>query len=44
MLHEGQVVLDVADGEREGLDVADLLQMFENVRGDEMADDSLLLG
>ena len=44
MLHEGQVVLDVADDEREGLDVADLLQMFENVRGDELADDSLLLG
>ena len=44
MLHEGQVVLDVSDREREGLDVADLLQMFENVRGDELADDSLLLG
>ena len=44
MLHEGQVVLDVADREREGLEVTDLLQMFEKVRGDELSDDSLLLG
>ena len=44
MLHEGQVVLDVADSEREGLDVPDLLQMFEKVRGDQLSDDSLLLG
>ena len=44
MLHEGQVVLDVADQEREGLEVTDLLQMFGKVRGEQLADDSLLLG
>ena len=43
MLHEGKVVLDVVEGTRKGLDVPDLLQMFEDVRGDQLADDSLLL-
>ena len=31
MLHEGQVVLDVAGEERAGLDVPDLLAMFSRV-------------
>ena len=44
MLHEGQVVLDVADDERRGLKVEDLLHMFEKVRGQELDDDALLLG
>ena len=44
MLHEGRVVLDVAGAQREGLDVPDLLAMFERVRGEELADDALLLG
>jgi putative ABC transport system ATP-binding protein len=44
MLHEGRVVLDVAGAERDGLDVPDLLAMFSRVRGEELADDSLLLG
>jgi len=43
MLHEGQVVLDVRDQEREGLKVEDLLHMFEKVRGEEIDDDALLL-
>ncbi|PRB80225.1 ABC transporter ATP-binding protein [Pseudomonas sp. MYb185] len=43
MLHQGQVVLDVAGDERKGLDVPDLLQMFEKVRGEKLADDVLLL-
>ena len=43
MLHQGQVVLDVAGDERKGLDVPDLLQMFEKVRGEKLADDALLL-
>ncbi|MDX9688065.1 ABC transporter ATP-binding protein [Halopseudomonas formosensis] len=43
MLHQGQVVLDVAGDERRGLDVPDLLQMFEKVRGEKLADDALLL-
>lgn len=44
MLHQGQVVLDVSGSERERLDVPDLLQMFEKVRGEKLSDDALLLG
>ncbi|MBL6946326.1 MAG: ABC transporter ATP-binding protein [Rhodospirillales bacterium] len=44
MLHEGQVVLDVSGDERKGLTVEDLLHMFEKVRGEELDDDTLLLG
>ena len=44
MLHQGQVVLDVAGDERSRLDVPDLLHMFEKVRGEKLADDALLLG
>ena len=44
MLHQGQVVLDVSGEERARLDVADLLAMFERTRGEELSDDSLLLG
>lgn len=44
MLHQGRVVLDVAGPQREGMKVADLLAMFERTRGEELADDSLLLG
>jgi putative ABC transport system ATP-binding protein len=44
MLHQGQVVLDVEGDERAGLDVPDLLRMFEHTRGETITDDSLLLG
>ncbi|QRI92860.1 ABC transporter ATP-binding protein [Delftia lacustris] len=44
MLHQGQVVLDVSGEERARMDVPDLLQMFEKVRGEKLADDALLLG
>jgi putative ABC transport system ATP-binding protein len=44
MLHEGQVVLDVGGAERAGLDVPDLLAMFARVKGQQLADDSLLIG
>ncbi|HEX7388335.1 MAG TPA: ABC transporter ATP-binding protein [Castellaniella sp.] len=44
MLHQGKVVLDVSGDARRGLDVPDLLAMFEKVRGEELADDTLLLG
>lgn len=44
MLHQGRVVLDVSGDERAGLDVPDLLKMFEKVRGEALADDALLLG
>lgn len=43
MLHQGQVVLDVSGDERKGLEVSDLLTMFEQVRGETLADDGLLL-
>ena len=44
MLHQGQVVLDVSGEQRNGLDVPDLLAMFERVRGEKLDDDALLLG
>jgi len=44
MLHEGRVVLDVAGDERRGMKIEDLLHMFERVRGEEIADDALILG
>ncbi|WP_374608057.1 ABC transporter ATP-binding protein [Diaphorobacter nitroreducens] len=44
MLHQGQVVLDVLGDERARMDVPDLLQMFEKVRGEKLSDDALLLG
>ncbi|OZI71131.1 ABC transporter ATP-binding protein [Bordetella genomosp. 12] len=44
MLHQGQVVLDVSGDARKGMDVPDLLAMFERVRGEKLADDALLLG
>ncbi len=44
MLHQGNVVLDVSGNERQGLDVPDLLRMFERVRGETISDDGLLLG
>ena len=44
MLHEGRIVLDVAGDERAGLDVLDLVGLFSRVRGEPLADDTLLLG
>lgn len=44
MLHEGGVVLDVSGKERAGMDVPDLLRLFERTRGEAIADDALLLG
>jgi len=44
MLHEGRIVFDVAGDARRGLDVPDLLALFARQRGQQLADDSLLLG
>lgn len=44
MLHQGKVVLDVAGEERKGMQITDLLAMFEQVRGEQVTDDALLLG
>jgi len=43
MLHEGNVAIDVRDGERQGMKPADLLKMFETVRHEAVTDDALLL-
>lgn len=43
MLHQGQVVFDIAGKDRQGLTVKDLLSLFEQQRGIEITDDSLLL-
>ena len=43
MLHQGQVVLDVAGDKRQGMTVHDLLDMFEQTRGEKVEDDSLIL-
>ncbi|MBY7787073.1 ABC transporter ATP-binding protein [Vibrio fluvialis] len=43
MLHQGQIVLDVAGEQRANMQVPDLLEMFSRVRGEELSDDSLLL-
>ena len=44
MLHEGRSVLDIEGDRRSELDVPDLLAMFRRVRGQELADDALLIG
>lgn len=43
MLHRGKVVLDVAGEQRAGMDVPDLLDLFEQTRGEKVSDDTLLL-
>lgn len=43
MLHQGKVVLDVSGDKRKGMDVPDLLHMFERTRGEAVEDDSLIL-
>ncbi len=43
MLHQGKIVLDVSGDSRAKMGVSDLLEMFSKVRGEELADDSLLL-
>ncbi|HVG71840.1 MAG TPA: ATP-binding cassette domain-containing protein, partial [Vicinamibacterales bacterium] len=43
MLHEGRVILDVMGEERAGMDVPDLLHMFQKTRGEKLDDDKLLL-
>lgn len=43
MLHQGQVCFDIHGREREGLEVKDLLALFEAQRGESLDDDGLLL-
>ena len=44
MLHQGQVMLDVSGDKRQGMNVQDLLNMFEKARGEKVEDDRLILG
>lgn len=44
MLHQGQVVLDVSGEQRKGMQIGDLLAMFEKNRGEKVEDDALILG
>lgn len=43
MLHEGQVIFDIAGPQRSQLQVSDLLKLFESKRGEQLTDDALLL-
>ena len=43
MMHEGNLILDVAGKEKAGLTVPDLLKMFERASGEAMANDRMLL-
>jgi putative ABC transport system ATP-binding protein len=44
MLHEGQIIFDLCGEARSKLTVADLLQQFEQLQGNQVSDDALLLG
>lgn len=44
MLHQGQIVLDIAGATRDGMSVGDLLELFSKTRGEQVSDDGLLLG
>ena len=44
MLHQGRVLVDVSADKRSSMTVSDLLQMFDLNQGEEVTDDSLLLG
>jgi putative ABC transport system ATP-binding protein len=43
MMHEGKVILNIAGDEKKKLTVADLMQQFERVSGEEFANDKALL-
>lgn len=43
MMHEGQVIFDIAGEEKKNLHVKDLLEKFETVSGDEFANDRMIL-
>lgn len=43
MLHEGSVIFDVNDGDRDGLTVQGLVELFHNASGEHIQNDRLLL-
>jgi putative ABC transport system ATP-binding protein len=44
MFHRGRIVFDAGGAERDALTVEDLLALFKRTQGEELSDDSLLLG
>lgn len=44
MFHQGNIIFDIAGSERDNMEVKDLLDLFKKDQGEELADDSLLLG
>ena len=43
MLHQGQIILDIAGAERASMTIEQLVQMFRRKEGEELSDDQLLL-
>ncbi len=43
MMHEGECILDISEKRKKNLTVADLLGMFEQASGEDMANDRMLL-
>ena len=43
MMNEGQVILDISGEEKKNLSVEDLLEKFEEISGEEFANDKALL-
>lgn len=43
MMHEGRIIYDVSGEEKRNLHVSDLLAKFEEVSGDEFANDRMML-
>ena len=43
MMHEGRVIYDVSGEEKKNLKVSDLLAKFEQVSGEEFANDRMML-
>lgn len=43
MLHQGKIIFDIAGEERKDITVNDLLQLFNQSQGEDLADDALLL-
>lgn len=43
MLHEGKIVVDINQKEREGLKVQDLMDLFQKDSGKSLTDDALIL-
>ena len=44
MFHRGKIIFDAAGEERAAMSVEDLLHLFKRTQGEELSDDSLLLG